>query len=54
MVRFSKKLGRISPMGPEVLDFGSHCSAKSQPIFNCFIQKFKLKYRIKKIYKHIV
>ena len=30
--------------GPDVLDFGSHCSAKFQPILDCFIPIFKLKY----------
>ena len=43
-MHFSKKSGRLSSEGPDVLAFGSHCSAKFQPILNCFIPKFKLKY----------
>ena len=31
-------------MGSEILDFGSHYSANFQPILDCFIPKFKLKY----------
>ena len=27
-----------------ILTFGSHCSANFQPIFDCFIPKFKLEY----------
>ena len=30
--------------GPEVLAFFIHCSANFQPIFDCFIPNFKLKY----------
>ena len=40
----SKKSGRLSPAGPEVLTFRSHCSAKFQPILDCLIPNFKLKY----------
>ena len=43
-MHFSKKSGRLSSEGPDVLAFGSHCLAKFQPILNCFIPKFKLKY----------
>ena len=31
-------------MGPEILAFISHCSANFQPIFDCYIPNFKLKY----------
>ena len=31
-------------MGSEILDFGSHYLASFQPILDCFIRKFKLKY----------
>ena len=41
---FSKKLGCPSSANPEILAFGSHCSANSQPILDCFIPNFKLKY----------
>ena len=30
--------------GSETLAFGSQCSANFQPILDCFIPKFKLKY----------
>ena len=39
-----EKSGRLSSAGPEILAFGSHCSAKFQPILDCFIPNFKLKY----------
>ena len=39
-----KKSGRLSSAGPEILAFGSHCSAKFQPIFDFFIPNFKLRY----------
>ena len=29
---------------PEILAFGSHCSVNFQPILNCFIPNFQLKY----------
>ena len=41
---FSEKSGRLSSTGSEILDFGSHYSANFQPILDCFIPKFKLKY----------
>ena len=41
---FSKKSGRRSSVGPEILAFVSHCSTKFQPILDCFIPNFKLKY----------
>ena len=44
LVYFSKKSGRLSLMGSEILTFGSHCSAKFKPILDCFIPKFKLEY----------
>ena len=44
LIHFSKKSGRLSSTGSEILAFGSHCSANIQPILNCFIPKFKLKY----------
>ena len=31
-------------MGPEILAFGSHYSAKFQSNFDCFIPNFELKY----------
>ena len=34
----------MSSAGPEILAFVSHCLANFQPILNCFIQNFKLKY----------
>ena len=44
LVHFSKKSGRLSSTGSEILTFGSHCSANFQPILDCFIPKFKLEY----------
>ena len=44
LIHFSEKSGRLSSMGSEILDFGSHYSANFQPILDCFIPKFKLKY----------
>ena len=44
LVHFSKKSGRLSSTGSEILTFGSHCSANFQPILICFILKFKLEY----------
>ena len=44
LVHFSKKLGRLSSTGFEILTLGSHCSANFQPILDCFIPKFKFKY----------
>ena len=44
LIHFSKKSGRLSSTGSEILTFGSHCSANFQPILDCFIPKFKLEY----------
>ena len=44
MIHFSKKSGRLSSTGSEILSFSSHCSANFHPILDCFIPKFKLKY----------
>ena len=42
---FSKKKPEcLSPACPEVLTFSSHCLAKFQPVFDCFIRHFKLMY----------
>ena len=35
---------RLSPADPEISALGSHSSANFQPILNCFIRNFKLKY----------
>ena len=43
-MHFSKKAGRLSSTGSEILTFGSHCLANFQPILDCFIPKFKLEY----------
>ena len=44
LVHFSRKIGRLSSTGSEILTFGSHCSANFQPMLDCFIPKFKLEY----------
>ena len=44
MNAFWKKLGHLTSEGPEILAFGSHSSANFQPILDCFILNFKLKY----------
>ena len=48
-----EKTGPLSLTGPKILVFGSHSTANFQPILNCFIPNFKLKYEdsenIKKI-----
>ena len=44
LIHFSKKLGRLSSTGFEILTFGSHCSGNFQPLLDCFIPKFKLEY----------
>ena len=44
LVHFSKKSGRLSSTGSEILTFGSHCSANFRPILDCFIQTFKFEY----------
>ena len=41
---FFKNLVVCSSAGPKILVFGSHCSANFQPILDCFIPNFKLKY----------
>ena len=44
-MHFSKKnSGRLSSNGPEILAFGSHCLANLQPILDCLMPNFKLKY----------
>ena len=43
-MHFSKTSGRLSTAGPEVLAFGSHCSAKIQPVSDCLKSNFKLQY----------
>ena len=45
LVRFSKKLDRLSSAGREIITFGSHCSTNFQPIWECFLPSFKMKYR---------
>ena len=44
LVHLSKKSGRLSSTGFEILTFGSHCSANFQPILDSFIPIFKLEY----------
>ena len=44
LVHFSKNLIVCSSAGPTILSYGSHCSANFQPILDCFIPNFKLKY----------
>ena len=41
---FQNKMGRLSSAGPEISAFGSYCSAKVQPILDCFMEKFELRY----------
>ena len=41
---FRKNLFVCSSAGPNTLALGSHCSANFQPILDCFIPNFKLKY----------
>ena len=43
-LHFSKNLVICSSAGPKILAFGSHCLANFQPILDCFIPNFKLKY----------
>ena len=43
-MHFSKNLVVCSSAGPKSLAFISHCLANFQPILNCFILSFKLKY----------
>ena len=44
LVHLSKKSGRLSSVGPEILAFVSHYSANFQPILDSFIPKLELKY----------
>ena len=44
LVHFSKKSGRLSLVGPEILTFGSHYSVNFHPILDYFLSNFKLKY----------
>ena len=44
LVHFSKKSGCLSSAGPEILAFGSHCSANFQSILDYFIPKLTIKY----------
>ena len=44
LVYFSKKSGRLTLTGSEILTFGSHCFANFQPILDCFVPNFKLEY----------
>ena len=41
---FRKNRVDCSSAGPKILAFGSHSSVNFQPILNCFIPNFKLKY----------
>ena len=45
LVHFSKKSGRMSSADHESLAFVSHYSVNFQPILDCFIPNFKLKYK---------
>ena len=44
MYTFFGKIGSSIINEFQNLSFGSHCSANFQPILDCFIPKFKLKY----------
>ena len=44
LIHFLEKSDRLSSTGSEILDFGSHYLANLQPILDCFIPKFRLKY----------
>ena len=44
MVHFWKNLVVCSSAGLKILAFGSHCLANFQPILDCFIPNFKMKY----------
>ena len=48
---FWKKLDRLSSRGPEILAIGGYYSANFQPIFDCFIPNFKLKYEDSELMK---
>ena len=41
---YFEKIGSSFSVRPEILAFVSHCSATFQPILDCFIPNFKLKY----------
>ena len=43
-MHFSKKSGHLSSADPEISAFVSHCSVNFQPILDCFIRNYKLKY----------
>ena len=43
-LNFSKRSDRRSSAVPEILTFVSHCSGNFQPILDCFLPNFKLKY----------
>ena len=43
-MHFRKNLVACSSAGPKILAFSSHFSANFQPILNCFIPNFKLKF----------
>ena len=44
LIHSSKKSGRLSSTGSEILTSGGHCSSNFQPVLNCFVPKFKLEY----------
>ena len=44
LLHFSKKSGRLSSAGPEILAFGSQCSANFRLILDYFILNLKLEY----------
>ena len=50
-MHFSKRSDRLLSSSPEFFAFVSHCPAKFQPIFVCFIPSFKLKYEESQKYK---
>ena len=50
-MQFSKKSRRLSSASPEILAFVSHCSANFQPILDCFVPNFQLKYENSKAIK---
>ena len=54
LVHFSEKSGPLSSAGPENLAFGRHCTVKFEPILDCFIPNFKLKYGESENFKKIV
>ena len=45
LVHFFQRIRVVcSSAGPKILAFGSHSSAILQPILDCFVPNFKLKY----------